>query len=471
MERNIDFITEIISFLDKCDQDYIHNIFNHDNVSLAIYYRDLLDSFKIKSNLYEALKNKLNFVVNQIDYHYGDIQTTESLLNFFPLSITEYIIKQVKEKKITDPILIARFVYLELCKVVYYDISYCKQDSPELKKKICNASVDEKTTKIFSYVVCTQWIKLYKYILENFGINVIEKTIPGQDHVWGEIEIDDNNIIIIDATEYINSSIDLSNAKAKAPTSGFIILPKKYSGIRLYDVYTRWNREERSKFSEYYDINRDLDMNLGIISSRLYPIEKTIEQNELFNSSNKIYYNYREIEKLLEDFIEFIKKLRIPPNMDGYELYSYYSKFITRLPKAVFDNISLQTLYVDSFNYYQNRMRNKFFKTPAKYYDYLEQLIYDRYYQYLHEDQKNDILEEFKNGYKIDELSKKIARCEMKIAEYNRNINLYYAINKLQFYAPNTGETLGVHLYEPMMGNKRFDNIDDYHTFVKKLEL
>ena len=154
MERNIDFITEIISFLDKCDQDYIHNIFNHDNVSLAIYYRDLLDSFKIKSNLYEALKNKLNFVVNQIDYHYGDIQTTESLLNFFPLSITEYIIKQVKEKKITDPILIARFVYLELCKVVYYDISYCKQENPELKKKICNASIDEKTTKIFSYVVC-----------------------------------------------------------------------------------------------------------------------------------------------------------------------------------------------------------------------------------------------------------------------------------------------------------------------------
>ena len=89
----------------------------------------------------------------------------------------------------------------------------------------------------------------------------------------------------------------------------------------------------------------------------------------------------------------------------------------------------------------------------------------------MHEDQKNDILEEFKDGYKIDELSKKIARCEMKIAEYNRNINLYYAINKLQFYAPNTGETLGVHLYEPMMGNKRFDNIDDYHSFVKKLEL
>ena len=53
--------------------------------------------------------------------------------------------------------------------------------------------------KIFSYVVCTQWLKLYTYILKEFGIDVQQKNIPNQDHVWGEIELNENEIIIVDA--------------------------------------------------------------------------------------------------------------------------------------------------------------------------------------------------------------------------------------------------------------------------------
>ena len=72
------------------------------------------------------------------------------------------------------------------------------------------------------------------------------------------------------------------------------------------------------------------------------------------------------------------------------------------------------------------------------------------------------------NGEQIRDL---IAKYELVIAEINRNINLYYAINKLHFFEPITSETLSIQLYEPMMGTKFFTNQDEYNEFKRTITL
>ena len=74
------------------------------------------------------------------------------------ISIADYIISIIKEKRLVDPKLIIRFAYLELCKYLYYDISYTKITDVSIKEIIVNTPVNPKTTKIFSYIVCSQWL-------------------------------------------------------------------------------------------------------------------------------------------------------------------------------------------------------------------------------------------------------------------------------------------------------------------------
>lgn len=69
----------------------------------------------------------------------------------------------------------------------------------------------------------------------------------------------------------------------------------------------------------------------------------------------------------------------IPKNIDGYEIYAYYYMFIKRLPKNVRGNISMKTLYVDTYEYTQTRLRRKYLKTDREYLEYLQELVYSRY--------------------------------------------------------------------------------------------
>ncbi len=470
-ESQEQLILKAIGFLDKCDKDFEAGIFSLENAEEAASHLRKLRRVK-KSNLVNALLNKLDFVSKQITSHQSNSHEEAAILNLVPLSVSEYIINLVKERRLTNRELIARFVYLELCKVLYYDISYVRQPSHDMKRKICEAPIDVKKAKIFSYVVCTQWAKLYKHILGNFGIEVQERSIPGQDHVWAEVKLNDKEIIIADATEYINSSIDLSNAKTNAPTIGFIVLPKEFSGLKLYDVFAGRDKDLKALISSYYDHNRDLDIDLGYIESREYPIERMIRENELFNSPRIDLRSEDVLGDFCEASFDFLRKLPIPANVDGYELFAYYDKFIRHLPRAVAANVSQKTLYVDSFFYNQRQRKKKLFQTPDEYLVYLERLVYDRYYRFLEGDEKNAILEQFQSGA-IDgaEVSRSIADYEMQVAELNRNINLYYAINKLQAYRPYAGDTIGIQLYEPMMGKKMFTEVDDYNVFAKKIKL
>lgn len=466
---------EVLNFINACDNDFYKNIYKNENIEIATKYIKVLENIKKTndSNIVSALINKLKFIRAQINSMNNKKQSTENELNLIPLSVTDYIINLVKEKRVTDSLEIARYVYIELSKVLYYDISYVKQEDPEIKRIICNAPVDLKNEKIFSYVVCTQWLKLYSYILNEFGINVKLKNIKGQDHVWGEIELNDNEIVVLDATDYINASIDLSNSKSTSETVGFVVLPKKYTGIRLYNIFNNIDDIDTIKeVKKHYELNRELDMTLGYITDNLYQDEIIIQENDIFNYRKSLTIKSQELKKIIEQTNEFFNNLKIPTNMDGYEIYAYYEKFRKNLPKIISSNIAHDTIYVDSFFYKQNKMRDKFLNAPIEYLMYLEELVYKRYYNYisLKEGNYNELLERIKRGnIKSEELTQQILKRQMQIAEVNRNINYYYAIDKMQFYKPCTGEITEIKLYEPMMGQKSFNSIEKYKKFTKKL--
>ncbi len=470
-----EFMNKVLLFIQKCDHDFEEHIFLEENSLKAQEYFQLLTQLKKENNstMVNAAIQKLDLIIkriNAVNYHNYQI---ENILNLVSVRVTDYIISLIKEKHLIEPLLIARYAYLELAKVLYYDISYVKQVDPMIKSKICNAKVDVLKEKIFSSVVCTQWLQLYTYILKQFGIDVKQRNIPGQDHVWGEIQLDDDYIIIVDATDYINSSIDLSNAKSVSPTVGFVVLPEKYSHLKLYDVFCdKYHRDIAKKVQEYYKFNRDIDMSLGYISKKGYSAEKIIQENELFQYPNAIIENSKDQEYFFSKAIDFFQKLKIPNNMDGYEIFAYYYMFLKKLPANIRANISQKTIYVDSFSYKQSKLQKKFLHAPKEYLRYLDGLIYNQYYKYLSEDENNTFFEQMRKGFvKKEQVRDSIAKNEMIIAQVNRNLNSYYAINQLHFYEPMTSETLGIQIYEPMMGTKNFNSQEEFDEFKKTIIL
>ncbi len=470
VDRNLIF--KILAFIKKFEANLSDSKYSFEIADIARKYKILLNNVGKgnKTPIINALCQKLDLVINQVDsFNYYNEFRTESALNLSSLSVTEYIISLVRKKRIVDPLLIIRYVYIELAKVLYYDISYINQDK-EQQKIIYDVLINPKREKIFSYVVCTQFTKLCKYILSEFGIELDIKTTPNETHMWGEIKLDDC-VVIVDACDYINGSIDLSNAKACSPTVGFLVLPKEFSGIRILDIFDNPSYKNiKEHMSSYYAINRDLDITLGYITQKGYKTEQIIRENELFQRQGEIISNPREVEEYLDKTADFFRTVKIPNNMDGYEIFAYYQRFAKALPQNVLFNINQKTLYVDAFQYKFDKARRKFLHLPKEYLEYLQHLIYSRYYKYLSEEEINEFLEQIKNGsVDISELSSEIAKAEMTIADINRRLSLYYAINRLQIFDPASGDVKSIQLYEPMMGSKVFDNADDYDEFRKKL--
>ena len=341
-------LNEIIAFVKEYDKDNIQKNYEFDERKAKLYL-SFLKKNDNKDNAYiRALIDKLNIIIMQVKLN------SNNVLELFEntSSLSEYIISLIKEKHLTDPKLIARCAYIELSKYLYYDISVTRMKDPNIKKIIVETPINPKKAKLFSYVVCTHWLELYKYILQNFGINVKEMQRPFEEHVWGEIELNNDFIIIIDATDYIISSIDLSNAKSISPTTGFLILPSRYSGLKFQEVYT--NKLFKSTLDEildYYEENRDLDISLGYIDSYYYPVERIINENDLFKRSNEIIENPLEANEIIRKVQKFFNSLHIPNNMDGYEVFSYYHMFIKKLPINIRGNISMKTLFASTKEY------------------------------------------------------------------------------------------------------------------------
>lgn len=473
---NEEYLGKIIAFTEKCDKEYENGIYDIENIVKANNYLKELSTYA-KENKYaivRALEDKLTFIIKQIRAYHTKYKTIKpaSALNFVnETNLVKYIINLTQEKQINDKKLLARFVYIELSKYVYYDISYTRINDLERKKIIVDTPINPSNAKIFSYVVCTQWLQLYKYIMNNFDIEVKWMNRPGEDHVWGEIDLNNGEIIIIDATDYINSSIDLSNAKTTSPTKGFIILPNKFSGIKLQDIYSNYEYNDIKKFIQpYYEINKYLDNILGYIEKCEYPVETILRENELFSMENKALSSPKDASRWLNQAKNFLLNLPIPSNIDGYEIFAYYHAFIEKLPMNVRGNISMKTLYANTFDYKQKRLKQKYLHAPNEYLKYLQELVYNRYKQQLMNNEKNMILEKIKtNMISEDEISSLILEQELKIAEINKRLNPYYAINELAIYNPFSKNYNGIfELYEPSSGRKLFYDVEDVMVYKRE---
>lgn len=428
-----------------------------------------------KTAICRAAEEKLSFIVRQINLHKSnEINVgvkTEASLDLINDSVSDYIIDLVKKKHLTDIELIARFVYIELSKYLYYDISYSKITDPSMRKIIVDTPIDVKNAKIFSYVVCTQWVQLYSYILSQFGIDVKIMRREGEDHAWGEVQLNNGNIIIVDATDYIMGSIDLSNAKSVNPTIGFLIVPDIFSGVKLQEVFNDIRfRSVRDELIPYYEANKDLDISLGYIDESGYLSDLIISENELFKKTDWIIRNEKEASAYIEKVKGFFSDLSIPNNIDGYEIYAYYHRFIKKLPINIRGRISMKTIFADSFSYKQARLRRKALKTPDDYLIYLKDLLYDRYYELLRDDDRES-LKQFillmKNG-EAEKFSEAMLNVELKVSEINRRLNPYYAINELLIQNNfNSNDSSLFFIYEPGIGRKKFKSFDDAIQFKK----
>ena len=165
--------------------------------------------------------------------------------------------------------------------------------------------------------------------------------------------------------------------------------------------------------------------------------------------------------------------MSLPNNMDGYEAFAYYYKFIDRLPVNIRGCLSMKTLYVDSFDYRQRLLKKKYLNAPVEYLKYLEDLVYSRYYEYFQGVGDGTLFEKIRCGLvDIDKLSDLALAEELKIAEINRRLNPYYAINELTFYNMFEDEFDSISLlYEPALGKKLYKSLEDLNEFKRENNL
>ena len=464
-------LKEMLDFIYSCNTNR-----NHENTLLnqtTIAENYLIRLKGIDKHGYDKIikdiENKLKLIISKNTEKKP--KDSKIPVNLVTDSLTDYIINKVKSKRLTEPKLIARYVYIELARNLYYDISYTKV-SNEQKQIIVNTPINVKNAKLFSYVVCSQWSELYSYILNYFGIENKIMQIPGQDHRWVEINLHNGEIIIADATDYIGKSIDFSNAKSNSETTGFYILPQKYSGLKLGDVFSDYKYNDIAKdILDHRRDNEDLDISLGYIDiPGGYLVNKLLDSNELFNQTDRKFDNPKELLIFLEESRKYLHKLEVPNNMDGYEIFAYYHKFIKPLPLQVRGNIAMKTVYADLFSYKQNILKRKYFKAPSDYIKYLEELVYDRYYEYLNKNEKIAILERIKKGLiSSEEISNLVLAEEIKVAELNRRLNPYYAINEVVFYRGIIDDAKEDYYeyYEPNIGKQLIKSTKEAIAFKK----
>lgn len=77
------------------------------------------------------IENKLKLIISRNTEK--NPKDSKVLMDLVTDSLTDYVINKVKSKRLTDPKLIARCVYIELARNLYYDISYTLVP-PEQKK-------------------------------------------------------------------------------------------------------------------------------------------------------------------------------------------------------------------------------------------------------------------------------------------------------------------------------------------------
>ncbi len=127
----------------------------------------------------------------------------------------------------------------------------------------------------------------------------------------------------------------------------------------------------------------------------------------------------------------------------------------------------MKTLYVDTFEYKHTKLRSRYLQAGEEYLKYLRDLVYRRYDKYLNniESNKTELTKELISN---KQLESDILSLELKVAEINKRLNPYYAINELIIYNPFSSDEKDVYqLYEPSIGRKVFKTQEETEEYKK----
>ena len=96
---------EIVKFLNKYDSNFKTGIYNYNDVKKAqVLLCELKKSPNQKNAIYRAFKDKLEVIISMKDNIENDFFYFDQ-----KISIADYIISMIKEKRLVDPKLIIRF--------------------------------------------------------------------------------------------------------------------------------------------------------------------------------------------------------------------------------------------------------------------------------------------------------------------------------------------------------------------------
>lgn len=184
----------------------------------------------------------------------------------------------------------ARFIYIELGKIVEFDTTTVFNSNYDLFNERKNKNID--ITNLDSNLVnCFNWANIYTKLLQYINIKA---EVKANEHAWVILEID-NEIIYADATG--SAETDLARIKANIKTNNFYLLNKK-------DVEFL-TPMHNTKFLEKLDL---IDRKLGIEAKRkntheqLEKIKK--EVNNINELTSKIEYIFHHIDTTKLGFFE-----------------------------------------------------------------------------------------------------------------------------------------------------------------------
>ena len=340
--------------LNSINNDYIKNIDANNDLNLTIRQANAIiqggnfctininDINEIDiSNLHLAMyPNWLYFKTQD-----GKIFSCNQLKNIF--SNSSELKKQLilDSANIDDPILKARNLYVELNKKLHYSMDYLKGDK-EVKASIYNPITTFDNLNENNTIICKGWSELYKELLVSSGFDETNVKIAGNGvHKWIEINLNNGNILVADATEAIGGATDIASCKAGIRTNGFAILSKESTGVRLSNIYKE--SEINKEFINYQKSwIENIDKNLGYVGEFGYLADEIKKSDNLFSNS-KLYEKLFGETKKLEN-IKNIFDLDIPSDMDGFEVYTYYNAYRKKILGDNYNELNLGTFYIQT---------------------------------------------------------------------------------------------------------------------------
>ncbi|MDD2376737.1 MAG: hypothetical protein PHD15_04330 [Clostridia bacterium] len=248
----------------------------------------------------------------------------------------------------------ARYIYIELGKIVYFDPNYIYGNSRS-KNKIYKEITYNKHTLNEKFkskiIICKSLSYIYEYILNIFGIHIYTTNATDDKHVYNEIITKDKKIYFADL------QLDLENIQSRSKTKFFgtgqdyyfsVIdennlreIDKSIGYIDNFNDYTDNNIE---KFKLTLPNNLELDQKVELIMEYIYSSENTknmkfIEISHYYNyvfdqildteSKKNLYYaycfnNYDKNKQYISIISVDVKK----SNSKNYILYENNCKYI-----------------------------------------------------------------------------------------------------------------------------------------------